>query len=100
MVKITSYYGNSASAENNAKVVTVLGNKFYFSYETLVAFYNAESGERKVVENLWGPTTGKHLNAIDGGDKQAKAERVSQDELNEFVEESHLSQVAKEMFVF
>jgi len=26
----------------------------------------------KVSENVWGPTTGKHLNWIDGGDKKSR----------------------------
>jgi hypothetical protein len=98
MVSITSYYGNSASAENNAKVVTVAGTDFYFSYETLVAIRDDQG--LAVIENLWGPTTGKHLNAIDGCDKQAKAERLSEAEFKERVEESQLSQAAKDMFVF
>lgn len=44
----------------------------YFSYKTPVAF---RAGGRLVVrQNDWGPTTGKHLNAIDDG---AKASRIS-----------------------
>ena len=84
MVSISSYYGNSASAENNAKVVRVNGATFYFSYETLVAV-NAGEGT-KVIKNYWGPTTGKHLNAIDGGDKEAKANRMDTDEFDAYVE--------------
>ena len=85
MVKISSYYGNSASAENNAKVVTLPnGDKVWFSYETMVAYMNGETMERKVIKNYWGTTTGKHLNAIDGGDKEAKAKRVDTETLNAF----------------
>lgn len=47
----------------------------WFSYRTPIAF--VWMGERCVRENEWGPTTGKHLNAIDGGSKEAKAARLS-----------------------
>jgi hypothetical protein len=37
----------------------------------LIAF--EAPGEKRVVrENEWGPTTGKHLNAIDGGNKKGR----------------------------
>ena len=39
------------------------GNRFWFSYDTLVAF--KISGEFHIVKNYWGTTTGKHLNWID-----------------------------------
>lgn len=38
----------------------------WFSYNTLVAFQTERSG-LVVRQNDWGPTTGKHLNEIDGG---------------------------------
>ena len=48
----------------------------WYSYATMVAFQ--VSGKDKVVsENRWSGTTGKHLNAIDGGEK---AKRVNQKE--------------------
>ena len=53
----------------------------WFSYETPIAF-EVYGQPRVVRENIWGFTTGKHLNAIDGGDKEAKARRVSSDEFN------------------
>jgi len=39
------------------------GNDYYFSYNTLVAFRGNKTG-LVVMENYWGPTTGKHLNWI------------------------------------
>jgi len=47
------------------------GDSFWFSYNTLVAF---EKGCESIVvrQNDWGTTTGKHLNAIDGGDKKVR----------------------------
>lgn len=84
MISITSYYGESASAENNAKVIKIDGISLYFSYETLVAVNTGKV--LKVIQNYWGPTTGKHLNNIDGGTKEAKDARLSQDDFNQFVE--------------
>ena len=45
------------------------GMKVWFSYRTPIAF-RAAWGEPIIVRaNQWGPTTGKHINAIDDGDK-------------------------------
>lgn len=63
-------YGNYASGNYglNALRVTVGSLTVYFSYRTPVAFH--VFGHNPVVrENDWGPTTGKHLNWIDGGKK-------------------------------
>lgn len=43
----------------------------WFSYKTPVAFRGAD-GRRLVRVNDWSTTTGKHLNAIDGGDKKSR----------------------------
>jgi len=48
--------------------------RIWYSYQTPVGF--ALNGKRTVRENEWGPTTGKHLNTIDGGGSDAKAARV------------------------
>ena len=53
----------------------------WFSYETPIAF-NVDGQPRVVRENIWGPTTGKHLNCVDGGDKEAKERRVSSEDFN------------------
>jgi hypothetical protein len=45
------------------------GRDWYFSYKTLVAV-RAPGHGLIVRENVWGPTTGKHLNWIDGGNKR------------------------------
>ncbi len=53
----------------------------WFSYKEPVAFkFNGRP--RVVRENAWGPTTGKHLNAIDGGSKEARGDRVGENEFN------------------
>ena len=53
----------------------------WFSYETPIAF-KVDGQPRVVRENIWSTATGKHLNSIDGGGKEAKAERVSSVEFN------------------
>lgn len=53
-----------------------------FSYKTLIAF--SVAGKRVVHQNDWSTTTGKHLNAIDGGDK---ASRVSHAEFERLFDE-------------
>lgn len=69
-----STYGQYSSGNYGAHClrVQVAGRTLYFSYQTLVAF-EGRTG-RVVRENDWGPTTGKHLNWIDGGNR---ASRVS-----------------------
>jgi hypothetical protein len=52
--------------------------RVWFSYSTPIAF-TSQDHNRVVRENDWGPTTGKHLNWIDGGDKDAKKRRVDSD---------------------
>ena len=47
----------------------------WFSYETPIAFWN-DGEERVVRKNQWGPTTGRHLNAVDGGSKAAVSARI------------------------
>lgn len=75
-MKIETYCTNTNPA--NAISVT-LGDslKVWFSYQTCVAVQS--HGRTIVCENAWGPTTGKHLNAIDGGGAEAKALRFPQD---------------------
>lgn len=49
------------------------GVKLWFSYETLVGVRVA--GKTLVAKNAWGPTTGKHLNYIDNGDKETRIDQ-------------------------
>lgn len=58
----------------------------WFSYTTPIAFRHSNQLVT-VRENDWGPTTGRHLNAIDGGSTEAKAARVSAERFQELWEE-------------
>lgn len=64
---------NLSQIANNFTSVNVNGVRIWFSYETAIAFSFA--GNTVVRENVWGVTTGKHLNRVDGGTKEAKAAR-------------------------
>ena len=73
-------YGDySGSYGSHCMAVEVLGITIYYLYKTPIAF-DAPGMGRYVRENDWGPTTGKHLNAIDGGDKK---NRVSGEKFEE-----------------
>jgi len=63
-------YGKYSGNNENTIAIMLNDLTIYFSYNTIVAFdFN---GELFVVKNEWGPTTGKHLNWIDGGDKSSR----------------------------
>ena len=77
-------YGNYSSDNYGAHTLKFYtdGATYWFSYKTLVAFEPSLGGARVVRHNDWGPTTGKHLNWIDGGDK---ASRISGDAFLDYV---------------
>jgi hypothetical protein len=68
-----------------SKGITIGNTDLYFSYQTLIAI--RKNGRLFVRENDWSTTTGKHLNAIDGGSYQAKKERLPGREFMAKVEE-------------
>jgi hypothetical protein len=75
--KISSYGNYSCSNYGSHALCVDFGPlTVWFSYTTPVAF-QVEGRARVVRENSWGPTTGKHLNAIDDGDRKS---RVSTEE--------------------
>ena len=69
-------YGSHSLAFNDK-----FNNTYYFSYDTLVAF----TGNNGLVirQNVWGNTTGKHLNWIN----KDKSIRVDEDTFNKKLEE-------------
>lgn len=85
-------YGDYSSDNYGAHalVFTTPQGRFWFSYQTLVAF-QAEGYQRVVRQNDWGPTTGKHLNWIDGG---RKSNRVPSGEFERMYQEAfHLQEL-------
>jgi hypothetical protein len=49
--------------KSNFTMVQVNHVQLFFSYETVIGFYTDKEGY-VVSENLWGTTTGKHLNQV------------------------------------
>ena len=72
-----SVYGNYKSGNYGAHCLRLdIGYlSLWISYDTVVAAQDG-CGDLLVSKNCWGPTTGKHLNAIDGGDKKARLPRA------------------------
>lgn len=66
-------YGNYSSDNYGAHALRfVVGDlSVWFSYKTPVAFSHPTTG-RVVRQNDWSTTSGKHLNAIDGGNKKGR----------------------------
>lgn len=60
----------------NFTCVTIGGVSVWFSYTTPIAVLSPETDGIIVRENDWSTTTGKHLNAIDGGTRADKARRI------------------------
>ena len=61
---IESYgdYSNSNYGTHTMKVTLENGDLLYYSYRTLIAF--THNHKLYICENIWGSTTGKHLNFI------------------------------------
>ncbi len=66
---VSFYNENSAK---NALLLEVNGVSFYYSYKTIVAVHVKGASFPYVIKNYWGPTTGKHLNWIDNGNKDSR----------------------------
>ena len=61
------------------------GFQVWFSYKIPVAFRSSWCDTLVVRENRWTPTTGKHINAIDSGDK---SNRVSGSDFERLLHEA------------
>ena len=62
------------SQKGKLSEVTIGNLTVWFSYETPIA-YQSMHDPLRVCENVWSAATGKHLNAIDGGDKASRLPR-------------------------
>lgn len=74
--RISSYCYNSGNYGAHALRTDFGPLAVWFSYKTPVAF-QVDGKLRVVRQNDWKQTTGKHLNAIDGGDNAARKARVT-----------------------
>ena len=70
-------YGNYSSNNYGKHCLKVTMGRLtvWFSYNTPVA-YQADPGPIVIRQNDWSTTTGRHLNWIDGGSKEAKKARI------------------------
>jgi hypothetical protein len=66
--------------------VSAGGITYWFSYRTVIAFQR--DNQLVVRKNMWGPTTGKHLNYIDDG---ARSKRVDTHEFYKLLSEAEES---------
>jgi hypothetical protein len=88
-IRVSTYIRSSSPNYGLNTIRLDLGDlTLWFSYQTVVAF-QVGFDEKVVSENDWGPTTGKHLNAIDEGAKEMRLKRKAfeaklQGILNEF----------------
>lgn len=74
-ISITNFRHTRTKADPNATRLDFGPVTVWFSYTTPIAFL--VSGRDKVVRvNDWRVTTGKHINAVDGGTAQAKKARI------------------------
>lgn len=80
---VTSYgrYSSDNYGAHTRKVIDLHGNTFFYSYDTLVAFHSPQTG-LVCRENVWGTTTGKHLNWIEPNHKARVDEATFQKKLN------------------
>jgi hypothetical protein len=90
-----SNYGNYTSDNYGAHTLRfdIGPYTFWYSYKTLVAFH-APGHPRVVCENVWTPTTGKHLNMIDKGDKKSRVDEQTFKRLVKELLEPHFKDVA------
>lgn len=79
----------------NFTEVTVGEVTIWFSYKTAVEFMAPGYG-RVVRRNVWAQTTGKHLNHIDNGRKEA---RVDGDTFSSLLEDAMAGRVREESLV-
>ena len=63
-IRVSSYINSSNRNYGLNSILVELGIiDLYFSYQTVIAFRSPDTG-LVISENLWGPTTEKHLSAI------------------------------------
>lgn len=70
-------FSHATNRNTQAYLVHFLGTTTLFSYETPVGFID-DKGKRIRRENVWGPTTGRHLN--ESGFSYNGIEQLDEDE--------------------
>jgi len=77
---------NPTGRKTEARICTIGGSEFYFSYETCIGFRGQSGNTQHQVRivNSWGPTTGRHFNELGCRDFQT----VTQEEFDTILEAS------------
>ncbi len=88
-VKISNYENYSSENYGSSRVVHIGSLSLYFSYETVIAF--SDAGEQKTSINVWGSTTGKHLNWICPNKKERLPRNIFEKELAKVLKKHKLS---------
>lgn len=81
-VKVWNYGKYINSNYGSSRAVQVGNLTLYFSYRTVIAFQDGYSS-LVITENMWGRTTGKHLNWINSD----KSRRISYVEFKQKLED-------------
>lgn len=84
-MELPSFSNYTGTGRDNSLCFSLGGVDVYFSYQTPVAF--RADGKLVVRANTWGPTTGKHLNSIDGGSPERKKARVSGEDFERLLDQ-------------
>ena len=74
----------SINSSGSQTQITMGETTIYFSYKTPIAI--DWQGKMYVHQNDWSVTTGKHLNNIDGGSKEAKTNRLNDCQFSEILQ--------------
>lgn len=88
--QITKWNYGRYSSDNygaHSLAVKVPNNTYYFSYDTLIAFYH--EGELIMRENIWGSTTGKHMNWLSRNKDNRVNSEIFTQKLNESLGETN-----------
>lgn len=83
------------SRNTQAGWVAVAGVDILFSYETPVAFAHDKGGLRR--DNIWGPTTGRHMTEAQVKHYRAASEEEFNCELNRVISEAVLNRYARKL---
>ena len=70
--------------------VDPVGNRFWFSYQTLIGFYSVKLGKSYFIKNLWNNTTARHMCEI-----SKKEERIPQEAFDAMLQLAFDSDAAK-----
>ncbi len=65
---MTATLDNPTGRKTDARIATIRGNEYFFSYATCIAYRGTDPRDgayiRVRVRNSWGPTTGKHFREL------------------------------------